>query len=144
MKQCTKCGELKAPTAFCKCKKHKDGLSYWCKRCQVVNRDRIRKNDVRSRLREGARDRATANGLEFEVELEDIVVPLYCPILGVVLTLDSKATSTSPSLDRIDSSKGYVKGNVAVISKRANTIKNNGTAAEHLAIYKWMMEQGVQ
>lgn len=36
----------------------------------------------------------------------------------------------SPSLDRLDSSKGYVKGNVRVISKRANQLKNNATVEE--------------
>lgn len=30
----------------------------------------------------------------------------------------------------IDSSKGYIKGNVWVVSKRANTIKNNATLEE--------------
>jgi hypothetical protein len=36
----------------------------------------------------------------------------------------------SYSLDRIDSNKGYVKGNVWVISRRANVIKNNATLEE--------------
>jgi hypothetical protein len=34
------------------------------------------------------------------------------------------------SLDRIDSSKGYIKGNVWVISLRANRIKNDSTPQE--------------
>jgi hypothetical protein len=36
----------------------------------------------------------------------------------------------SPTLDRIDNAKGYVKGNVCVISKKANTMKNNATPEE--------------
>jgi hypothetical protein len=47
---------------------------------------------------------------------------------------------SSPSLDRIDNSKGYVKGNVAVISFRANTLKNNATADELRAIANFMDE----
>lgn len=38
------------------------------------------------------------------------------------------------SLDRIDNSKGYVRGNVMVISLRANAIKNNATAEELTAV----------
>ena len=33
-------------------------------------------------------------------------------------------TFNSPSIDRIDSTKGYVKGNVKIISLRANMMKN--------------------
>jgi hypothetical protein len=53
---------------------------------------------------------------------EDIVIPDTCPLLGTPME--------SPSLDRIDSTKGYVKGNVWVISNRANTLKNDATLTE--------------
>jgi hypothetical protein len=43
-------------------------------------------------------------------------------------------------LDRIDNNEGYVKGNVAVISFRANTLKNNATAEELRAIADYMDE----
>jgi hypothetical protein len=44
----------------------------------------------------------------------------------------------SYSLDRVDNNKGYVPGNVAVISGRANKIKNCGSAAEHRRIANWI------
>lgn len=45
--------------------------------------------------------------------------------------------SNSPSLDRLVPSIGYVRGNVAVVSWKANRAKNNLTARElrHLAIF---------
>lgn len=47
-------------------------------------------------------------------------------------------TETAPSLDRIDSSKGYISGNVKVISKRANAIKNDATLEELLLIVEYV------
>jgi hypothetical protein len=51
---------------------------------------------------------------------------------------------TSPSLDKINPELGYVPGNVAIISYRANRIKNNGTAEEHRLIADWMDAQTQQ
>lgn len=68
-------------------------------------------------------------------------VPDLCPILGIELNYDGSGeapgwsrSDRSPSLDRIDNTKGYIKGNIHIISDRANRIKNDGTAEEHLAI----------
>lgn len=74
------------------------------------------------RMLGSAKSRANKKGREFSIELSDITVPTTCPVLGTPMV--------SPSLDRIDSSKGYVKGNVRVISKRANMLKNNATIEE--------------
>lgn len=74
------------------------------------------------RMFESAAMRAAKKGREFNIELGDIAIPTICPVLGTPMV--------GPSLDRIDSSKGYVKGNVRVISKRANMLKNNATIEE--------------
>jgi len=73
---------------------------------------------------------------------DDITIPSTCPILGIPIEWkqgNGKASiANSPSLDRLDSTKGYTPDNVRVISYRANVIKNDGTAAEHRAIAAWM------
>lgn len=69
-----------------------------------------------------ARLRASRNGRAFAIDLSDISIPDVCPVLGTAML--------QPSLDRIDSSRGYVPGNVRVISLRANTLKNNATVEE--------------
>lgn len=78
-----------------------------------------------------ARRRARLNGWGFDLELSDIVIPYVCPIFGLPLQKgDKKRHASSPSLDRIDSSKGYVKGNIWVISWRANELKFDATLEE--------------
>lgn len=78
-----------------------------------------------------AKRRAEAQGLPFNIERTDIVVPEFCPILGIELRPGAgKVEDHSPTLDRIIPSKGYVKGNVVVISMRANRLKSNANVDE--------------
>ena len=79
----------------------------------------------------GAKGRAKKLGLEFNLTIEDIIIPEFCPVLGIKLKQSfGNLSDASPSLDRIVPELGYVKGNVKVISNRANTIKNNATLSE--------------
>jgi hypothetical protein len=83
---------------------------------------------------------ATRQGLEFTIEFGDLVFPTHCPIFGLELDYFTEHgwQDNSPSFDRINPNLGYVKGNVAIISMRANRIKNNGTAEEHYQIAEFM------
>ena len=85
-----------------------------------------------------SKHRAMRKGLEFNLELDDIPqIPEYCPVLGLKLDVNAKSfQDNSPTLDRIDSSKGYVKGNIRIISYRANMLKSNATFEEIKKIYK--------
>lgn len=91
-----------------------------------------------------AKRRARKRGLEFDLELSDIVIPEVCPALGIPIfrgyVSETKKTPgpNSPSLDRIDSSKGYLKGNVRVISWKANRIKSDATAEDLEKILAYM------
>jgi hypothetical protein len=92
-----------------------------------ANREKIRE----AGLFNGAKQRAKAKGLEFNINKEDIVIPEVCPVLGLRLVQGSGGHHAgSPTLDRIDPSKGYVKGNVRVISYRANLLKSDATLEE--------------
>jgi hypothetical protein len=70
----------------------------------------------------------------FDISVEDIIIPKYCPYLGVELITDKDYCGHHNyyTIDRIDSSKGYIKGNIQIISYFANTIKNNATIDELL------------
>jgi len=80
-------------------------------------------------LFKSARYGARRRGLEFAITLDDIKIPETCPIFGFKLTLEGKR-STSASIDRIDNSKGYVPGNVVVVSLKANHVKSDCTLDE--------------
>lgn len=85
------------------------------------------------------RYKAKKKGLSFALSIYDVVIPDVCPALGIPLKKDKGALCpNSPSLDRLDPSKGYVRGNVAVISHRANRIKQDASPDELRLIAKNM------
>lgn len=95
--------------------------------------------DFRQTMLENARKRAKEYGLPFNLSKADIVVPYKCPVLGLVLEIGvGQPKDNSPSLDRIIPDLGYVKGNVAVISFKANRIKNNASLEDLKSLVKWM------
>jgi len=96
-----------------------------------------RRNNPERSLVNAARQRAKLKWLPFDIEWSDIVIPEECPVLKIPLILNEKVTGpNSPSLDKINPTLGYVKGNIRVISHRANTIKSNATASELEAVFR--------
>lgn len=77
------------------------------------------------------------------IQFCDVKWNTHCPILGMELNYYAESRQeNSPSFDRIDNTKGYVPGNVQIISWRANRIKNNGTSDEHFQIAKYLKSIG--
>lgn len=89
---------------------------------------------------QSAKARAKSSGIEFDISVEDIEIPEICPALGIPILIQAGkgASPNSPSLDRIDSSKGYVKGNIQVLSWRANNLKSDATPLEMKLISEFM------
>lgn len=79
-----------------------------------------------------AKYRAKKKGLSFTITKDDIVIPEFCPVFGIRLETSPEVgrSDASPSLDRIDNSEGYVKGNVIVVSWLANRIKSDATVEQ--------------
>jgi hypothetical protein len=89
-----------------------------------------------------AKHRAKKRGLPFNLKQADFEIPLCCPVLNIPLRPGVKHShDASPSLDRIKPELGYVRGNVAVISQRANTIKGFASALELFAVAYWLERQ---
>jgi hypothetical protein len=91
-----------------------------------------------------AKNRSQKFGLDFNLEEGDIYIPDKCPVFGFPLVMHSGRNGgrfDSPSLDRVNPDKGYVKGNVQVISFKANAMKNNATQEELIAFANWIKKE---
>lgn len=77
---------------------------------------------------------AKSRGIEFDLtptDIDDIGIPITCPVLGIPLIFNRGAVSdNSVSFDRIDSTRGYTRDNLVVVSYRANVLKNNASLDE--------------
>lgn len=92
---------------------------------------RVKKNNPEKYIFRNVRQTACNKRIPFNIEVSDIFIPKRCPLLGIKLQIaDGRVSPNSPSVDRLDSRKGYVKGNIWVISTRANVIKNDATVRE--------------
>jgi hypothetical protein len=109
------------------------------KRAQLRERDRLRWDaDVQGYLWMTAKKRAKKSGIEFTIKPKDVVVVDVCPIMGTPMRrYREKLDRESFSLDRVDNTKGYVPGNVKVISWIANQTKNNLTLEQIERLYKY-------
>lgn len=92
-------------------------------------------------LIESSRRRAKKRDMEHTITASDIKIPRNCPVLGIPIFVGSgRACPNSPSLDRIDSSKGYTRENVIVVSWRANDLKRDATVEEMRKLYYFYKE----
>lgn len=142
-KTCVTCGEEKPIACFGRSVTYADGHISTCKQCanvkwrQVADSPGTRERWLLSRIQ----SKCNKDGIPFDLTTEDIIIPETCPILGIPLVFGkgdkgykSSATESSPSVDRIDPNGGYIKGNIIIISWRANRLKGNATIAELIKI----------
>ncbi len=78
------------------------------------------------------KSKCKTKGIVFNLVPEDIVIPELCPVLGIPLEFNGGNLSrdSSPSIDRIDPSRGYEVDNIVIVSNRVNRIKNNSSLQE--------------
>ena len=84
-------------------------------------------------LWKSAKKRAKDKQLDFTIEVSNIIIPQFCPLLQIpiVHTVGKGHRSDgSPSLDRLDNSLGYTPSNIIVISWRANFLKSDASYQE--------------
>jgi hypothetical protein len=107
-----------------------------CKNCARAEKSRkIRERswefDAKKIMLRNSQIRAKTKNIEFSITESDICIPDVCPVLGIPLYRCKRENwNNSPSIDRIDNSKGYIKNNIIVVSRRANSLKKDATIEE--------------
>mgnify|MGYP003705809219 FL=1 len=145
---CATCGELHTHTVK---RNQKESTRKYCssncrynsyysnnKDKEKLRREGYANNNFERKILSRVKHRAKANNIPFNLEPNDIEVPTHCPVLGVLLERSKEGARgyhpNAVSLDKIDPAKGYIKGNVRVISARANLLKNDATLEELEAV----------
>lgn len=133
---------------------HKDSNRDWARKKRArVGKEGLaayhlarKKADPIGYLLRHAETRAKKLGIPFDLGREDLVMPDVCPVLGLPFEWGvgqmGWRNMRSPSLDKIKPQLGYVKGNVRIISNRANHLKSNGTISEFEAVLAYMKREG--
>lgn len=131
-KQCVTCKKtLPSTTDYFNKRSNARTLKSSCKPCSAKATRRYRNANPANRLLHGIKSRQPNTSLT----VADLHVPDVCPVLGIPIIKEyTGRTDSTPSVDRIDNTKGYEPGNVKVISWRANRLKNDATVEEILAI----------
>lgn len=142
MKLCNHCKQEKPLSDFDKTYRSTDGYSRTCKVCKKEDYLRRKDKNPIHIYFIAKRSECKQKGFQFDLTeqyLQDIWTE-YCPVFGTPMKLGTggRGDGYNSHLDRIDPSKGYVKGNVAWISGRANRIKYNATANDLRLIADWM------
>jgi hypothetical protein len=110
------------------------------------NKERIalrKKNDPWNDKLKSAKKRADEAGVHFNIDRDYLnsIRVTHCPALGIELkyTENSRIYDDSATLDRIIPKLGYVKGNVQILSYKANRMKSNATSDELVAFANWVL-----
>lgn len=104
---------------------------------------RFRDAKPKSYILSRAKNRAKTIGIPFDITVDDFDIPQFCPVfpwLELKFSKGSTRPDNCPSLDRVQSELGYVKGNVRIISMKANRIKSNASVDEIAAIHQYMKD----
>jgi len=130
-RECTKCGSI-----F-------QNNSKTVTLCGPCNSNRVKEQSPEVRMYRRAKSRAAKSGLEFNLDKEDIKIPTHCPVLGIPRSTHqgtSGGRDNSPALDRVDNGKGYIKGNILVISHLANMMKSSANKEQLLKFSEWVQK----
>lgn len=138
---CKCCGVEKEARDFSEHGKTKTGYDLSrCKTCKIEMSRSARywdKTPIIKRIYDRAKGRAKRKGIAFNLELSDIVLPEVCPVFGKPFIYGDHMWTYS--IDKIKPDIGYVKGNIMIISNKANMMKNTANADEVKMLYEWML-----
>lgn len=139
-KGCLECREVKEFACFTKNSQGRFGYLSICRECRKAEsrKEYVDRSNEMALLR-SAKNRSVLYNLPLNITVDDIIIPDTCPVLGIPLVRRS-TRDNAPSLDRLIPEKGYVKGNINVVSMRANRLKSNATLHELELLTAWLRE----
>ena len=163
-KECNRCKKLLPILSFSINKSANVGLQSKCRDCdkqyqtkrRLENKDSLleygrkytanKRKDFNYRLQmllNASKQRASKYNREHTITLDDIKnkypIDGKCPVFGIDLQFNSTGfRDTSPSIDRIDSLKGYTVDNIQIISWKANSIKRNASLEELILLVNYL------
>ena len=134
IKACTKCGIEKEYTEEFFSKREHGKLRADCRTCyNKYYRDNNHRY-LKASMVYDAKERAKKKNMDFNLVKKDIHFPEVCPVFNIKLEHGRKDWKNSPTIDRIDNTKGYLIDNCIVVSCLANTIKNSATPKQILKV----------
>lgn len=137
-KRCRRCLEVKPFISFHKHKQALFGYSVECKECRKPSaKTQWRAKTFEESIISSSKARARKFGLPHTISKKDIVIPKFCPILGVEIVLE-RGHPYAPSIDQKTPRAGYTPDNIVIMSRRANLLKNNMTAQEAKLLYQYL------
>ena len=100
------------------------------------------KNNYEKRLLSSIKSKCIKYNIEFNLDLSDIIIPEVCPITKIPLVIHKERGKfiDTPSIDRIDPTKGYTKSNIRFVCFWYNVAKLNFTDIEVKNLCKKVME----
>jgi hypothetical protein len=137
---CKKCRKYKPYSEYHKHRQCVNGHNTVCKLCRLpLSKENYKKQTLEYKLWHRAKIRAKEKGIPFNIEISDIIVPEECPIFKT--KFEVRNHKTCASIDRVIPKLGYIKGNIQIISNRANMIKADASLEEIKKIYEWLLTQ---
>jgi hypothetical protein len=149
LKTCSTCKQHKRNEEFYKHPTNKDGLNWYCKCCiKEYNSNRYSTLIGRAKiLVNNARVRSRKKNLDFDISVDDIhekIVAGVCEFTGISFDYsygkDTFLNAYSPSIDKINSKKGYTKNNIRLVLTAVNRSLGEDGEKEMLPILKAMVE----
>lgn len=159
IKTCKRCLLEKKISEFSNCTRDGEVKHTYCKVCRNAQvKISRKKNPIKYRGKETSwrndnpvkrllyctRQSAKIKDLEHNIDETDfMLLPTHCPYLGIEIdySAGNGKTMMKPSIDRVDPGKGYIKGNVELISSLANTMKSNASPEQLVAFAKEVLKR---
>lgn len=128
---------------------HREYNREYMKKSRLLNIDKFKERETSWRTKNrlqtlifASRQTAKKKGIEHTITIEDLSMVDICPLSGIEIDWGlSGRHLRNPSIDRIDPTKGYIPGNVEIMSCLGNTMKSNATPEQLLYFAKAILKR---